>query len=172
MPEIDHAIASPEVITLEAVSIDHPDAVLLMHQLNQRLERLSGDSGASRFDAASMPAGRSVFLVARGRDGALLGCGALRPLAQAGAAPVAELKRMYARDGTRGVGRALLQALEREARTLGYRAVWLETRRINERALRFYRRHGYSDIPNYGAYADRRDAVCLGKTLNPEPSWN
>jgi len=40
-------------MTLEPVSVDHPDAVLLMHQLNQRLASLSGDSGASRFDAAS-----------------------------------------------------------------------------------------------------------------------
>ncbi|WP_431049905.1 GNAT family N-acetyltransferase [Roseateles sp. L2-2] len=174
MPAIDHADATSTRSLLEAVPVSHPDAVLLMHLLNQRLASLSGDSGASGFEAASMPAGRSVFLVARGEDGALLGCGAVRPLAQAGVAPVAELKRMFARDGTRGVGIALLIALEREALVMGYRALWLETRRVNDRALRFYRRHGYSEIPNYGGYVGREDAVCLGKTLNPEPkepSW-
>jgi GNAT superfamily N-acetyltransferase len=187
MPAIDHVDVPHAWPVLEAVSVTHPDAMLLMHQLNQRLASISGDSGASGFNAASMPAGRSVFLVARGADGALLGCGAVRPLAQAGGAPVAELKRMFARDGTRGVGAALLAALEREAFTMGYRALWLETRRINERALRFYRRHGYSEIPNYGSYVDREDAVCLGKplrssaapslnaamnrTLNKESSW-
>ncbi|TXD68617.1 GNAT family N-acetyltransferase, partial [Mitsuaria sp. TWR114] len=62
-------------------------------------------------------------------------------------------------------GAALLAALEREALAMGYRALWLETRRVNERALRFYRRHGYSEIPRYGAYVDRPDAVCLGKPL-------
>ncbi|WP_431263976.1 GNAT family N-acetyltransferase [Roseateles chitinivorans] len=165
LPAIDHANATAAVPVLEAVPVTHPDAVLLMHQLNQRLASLSGDSGASGFEAASMPAGRSVFLVARGADGALLGCGAVRPLAQAGGAPVGELKRMFARDGTRGVGAALLTALEREALVMGYRAIWLETRRVNGRALRFYRRHGYSEIPNYGSYVDREDAVCLGKSL-------
>ncbi|WP_084453318.1 GNAT family N-acetyltransferase [Roseateles chitosanitabidus] len=170
MPQIpapDHDDGCSDVPLLEAVSIDHPDAVVLMHQLDQRLSSLSGDSGASSFDPASMPAGRSRFLVARGADGALLGCGAVRPLAQAGGAPVAELKRMYAREGTRGVGAALLAALEREAVAMGYRALWLETRRVNARALGFYRRHGYSEIPNYGGYADRDDAICLGKTLRP-----
>lgn len=182
-PAIDHVDAPHESPVLEAVSVVHPDAVLLMHQLNQRLASLSGDSGASGFEPSSMPAGRSVFLVARSADGALLGCGAVRPLAQAGHAPVAELKRMFARDGTRGVGAALLAALEREALAMGHRALWLETRRINERALRFYRRHGYSEIPNYGSYVDREDAVCLGKplrgaatsllkdSLNKGPSW-
>ena len=192
MPAIDHADAPFVRPLLEAVPVTHPDAVLLMHLLNRRLALLSGDSGASGFEAASMPAGRSVFLVARGEDGALLGCGAVRPLAQAGTAPVAELKRMFARDGTRGVGAALLIALEREALAMGYRALWLETRRVNDRALRFYRRHGYSEIPNYGSYVGREDAVCLGKplrqllhaaspsststststSLNKDPSWN
>ncbi|WP_377159761.1 GNAT family N-acetyltransferase [Roseateles sp. UC29_93] len=178
-PAIDHADAPFALPVVEAVSVAHPDAVLLMHQLNQRLASLSGDSGASSFEAGSMPTGRSVFLVARGADGALLGCGAIRPLAQAGVAPVAELKRMFARDGTRGVGAALLAALEREALAMGYRALWLETRRVNGRALRFYRRHGYSDIPNYGSYVGREEAVCLGKplrhaaapSLNKEASW-
>lgn len=165
MPATDHADALPARPLLEAVPVTHPDAVLLMHQLNQRLASLSGDSGASGFEAASMPAGRSLFLVARGEAGALLGCGAVRPLAQAGAAPVAELKRMFARDGTRGVGAALLFALEREALAMGYRALWLETRRVNDRALRFYRRHGYTEIPNYGSYVGREEAVCLGKPL-------
>lgn len=180
MPAIDHADVPTDRPLLEAVLVTHPDAVLLMHQLNQRLTSLSGDSGAGGFEAASMPAGRSVFLVARSGDGALLGCGAVRPLAQAGAAPVAELKRMFAREGTRGVGAALLIALEREALAMGYRALWLETRRVNDRALRFYRRHGYAEIPNYGSYVGRRDAVCLGKPLRvaassdntrKEPSW-
>ncbi|WP_431260391.1 GNAT family N-acetyltransferase [Roseateles chitinivorans] len=189
LPAIDHANATAAGPVLEAVPVTHPDAVLLMHQLNQRLASLSGDSGASGFEPASMPAGRSVFLVARGADGALLGCGAIRPLAQAGDAPVGELKRMFARDGTRGIGAALLVALEREALGMGYRAIWLETRRVNGRALRFYRRHGYSEIPNYGSHVGREDAACLGKSLrvaaasapvptfpplNPEPkdpSW-
>lgn len=159
----------PGVHALHAVAADHPQALALMEELNQRLAALSGDSGASRFSAADMAPGRSVFLLARGAAGEPLGCGALRPLAQAGAAPVAELKRMFAREPGLGVGSALLRRLEQEARGMGYRALWLETRRVNTVALRFYRRHGYHEIPRYGPYLDRPDAICLGKTLAPPP---
>jgi ribosomal protein S18 acetylase RimI-like enzyme len=59
--------------------------------------------------------------------------------------------------------RVLLAALERQALAFGYRAVWLETRRVNVRAVAFYEKHGYRVIPNFGKYAGRPDAVCLGK---------
>ncbi len=107
---------------------------------------------------------RALFVLARTPDGELLGCGALRPLT----ADVAELKRMYARPGTQGVGAALLDHLERAGAAFGYRALWLETRRVNARAVRFYQRHGYRPIANFGPYAGRLDAVCLGKSLPRE----
>lgn len=156
-------------IVLQPVAADHPDAQAMMEELNQRLEQLSGDSGAAGFQIMDMVPGRSIFLLARDEHGQPVGCGAVRPLAAAGAAPVAELKRMYARDGRRGVGAALLARLEHAAQQMGYRALWLETRRINTRALRFYQRHGYREIPNFGSHVGRAEAVCLGKTL-PAPA--
>ncbi|UXH77900.1 GNAT family N-acetyltransferase [Roseateles amylovorans] len=158
-------------IVLEEVAADHPDARRMMEELNQRLAELSGDSGASGFRIDQMVPGRSIFLVARDAHRQLVGCGALRPLAEAGDAPVAELKRMYARAGSRGVGAALLARLEQAAQVMGYRALWLETRRINLRALQFYQRHGYREIPNYGGYVGRTDAICLGKRL-PVPTFS
>jgi hypothetical protein len=56
---------------------------------------------------------------------------------------------MYARPGNAGVGRALLAHLEAQATTLGYRALWLETRAVNLGAVRFYAAHGYAPVPNY-----------------------
>lgn len=140
------------------------EAAALMSELNAVLAALSGDSGAARFDPAQMQAPGCAFLVARDSRGRAQGCGALRPL-PAGPEGTAELKRMYARPGQRGVGRAVLVALLREARHQGYRRVWLETRRINTRALDFYRRQGFVEIPNYGSYVGRDEAVCLGLTL-------
>jgi len=90
-----------------------------------------------------------------------VGCGALRPLGEG----VAELKRMYARPGS-GAGSSLLDALERQARAFGYAEVWLETRKVNVRAVAFYEKHGYCTIPNCGKYVGRTEAVCLGKALN------
>ena len=78
---------------------------------------------------------------------------------------IAEIKRMYSRPGSTGVGTAILVHLESEAARMGYDALWLETRAINERAVRFYERRGYSRIPNYGKYIGNPNAVCFEKRL-------
>jgi ribosomal protein S18 acetylase RimI-like enzyme len=78
---------------------------------------------------------------------------------------VAEVKRMFARPGQAGVGSAVLAYLEGEAAALGYRALWLETRLVNTRAVRFYEARGYARIPNYGRYAGRPEAACFEKRL-------
>lgn len=133
---------------------------MLVAELDAALAAITGDSGASSFDAADARGPGAVFLVARGPDGAALGCGALRPLAPG----VAELKRMYARPGS-GAGSVLLAALEAQAATLGYGALHLSTRRVNARALAFYRRHGYADVAPWGKYAGSERSVCLGRVI-------
>jgi GNAT superfamily N-acetyltransferase len=105
---------------------------------------------------------RACFAIARAADGTPVGCGAIRPLEPA----VAELKRMFAMPGTRGVGSAVLAFLEQQASALGYRDLWLETRKVNARAVAFYERHGYRTIPNFGRYMGRPEAVCLAKALD------
>lgn len=138
-----------------------PDAIALIDELSGALAAITGDSGKSSFDPGDVRGTRGRFAVARDTGGHSIGCAALRPLADG----VAELKRMYARPGSPGTGSALLAFLEREAAALGYRAICLETRIVNERAVRFYSARGYRVIPNYGQYAGRDDAVCLAKQL-------
>jgi ribosomal protein S18 acetylase RimI-like enzyme len=137
---------------------DSPDARLLLAELGAALAHITGSDGSASFDAADVRGPRACFLVARAVDGSLAGCGALRSLTD----DVAELKRMYARPGS-GAGAALLAALERQALGFGCRDVWLETRRVNARAVAFYEKHGYRVIDNFGKYVGRLDAVCLGK---------
>lgn len=139
---------------------DSVDARALIAELDAALAAITGDSGASSFDAADVRGSGAVFLVARTAGGAAVGCGALRPLADG----VAELKRMYARPGS-GAGRVLLAALERQASAMGYRAIHLSTRRVNARAVDFYRRHGYVDVAAWGKYAGGDRSVCLGRLL-------
>ncbi|WP_296942699.1 GNAT family N-acetyltransferase [uncultured Massilia sp.] len=136
------------------------EARALVAELDAALAAITGDSGASSFDAADVRGAGAAFLVARAADGQPCGCGALRPLAPG----VAELKRMYARPGS-GAGRALLAALEAQAVTLGYREIRLSTRRVNARAVGFYLRHGYAPIDAYGRYAGREVSICLGKRV-------
>jgi GNAT superfamily N-acetyltransferase len=138
-----------------------PDAMTLMAALSARLSQITGDPGTSSFDADDVRGARALFVVARDAAGALLGCGALRPMTEQSA----ELKRMYAMPGTLGVGSAILAHLEQQALALGYTELCLSTRRVNQHALDFYAKHGYTSIPNFGKYAGNPVSVCLAKSL-------
>lgn len=139
---------------------DGPQARALLAELDTALAAITGSDGTTSFDAADVRGERACFLLAHDANGLAVGCGALRPLASG----VAELKRMYARPDS-AAGRFLLEALERQALAFGYTEVWLETRKVNVRAVAFYEKHGYCTIPNYGKYVGRAEAICLGKTL-------
>ncbi|MCC2972800.1 GNAT family N-acetyltransferase [Massilia sp. IC2-476] len=137
-----------------------PDARALIAELDAALQGITGDSGASSFNPDDVRGPQAVFMIARDGQGRPLGCGALRPLLPG----VAELKRMYARPGS-SAGAPLLAALEEQAHMLGYREIRLSTRRINARAVDFYRRHGYADAPAWGKYVGSEISVCLGRLL-------
>jgi GNAT superfamily N-acetyltransferase len=79
----------------------------------------------------------------------------------------AELRRMYVRPEARGrgVSRALLGALESEARRLGYAFVRLETGDRQPEAIGLYVSSGYLPIPRFGPFADDERSVCLEKRL-------
>lgn len=137
------------------------DAQLLMDELSGVLAQITGCSGKASFDVADVKGDTACFAVARNLQGVPIGCGAFRPL-QPG---VAEVKRMYARPGNAGTGRAILAFLEREAAARGYRALWLETREVNRRAVNFYTAAGYRPMENYGKYAGNPLALCFAKAL-------
>jgi GNAT superfamily N-acetyltransferase len=164
-PDDEHGLSKLTMLTILAADPGTPDAVALIDELSAALAAITGDSGRSSFDPDDVRVAGALFVVARNLDGQPLGCGAFRPLEDG----IAEVKRMYARPGNRGVGRALLAHLEAQAATMGYLALWLETRAVNERAVRFYAAHGYSRIPNYGKYAGNPEAVCLAKQLVRNP---
>jgi GNAT superfamily N-acetyltransferase len=64
---------------------------------------------------------------------------------------VGEIKRMYVQpeQRSRGLARALLEALEEAALSLGYRAVRLDTGPKQVHALALYRSAGYVDVEPY-----------------------
>jgi len=104
----------------------------------------------------------AVFLVAR-RDGEPMGCGGLRALD----ATHGEVKRMYVAPEARGTGvaRAILAALEGEARERGWTRLVLETGSKQPDAIRFYTREGFAPIDRFGHYVDSDVSLCFGKTL-------
>ncbi|HEX8956051.1 MAG TPA: GNAT family N-acetyltransferase, partial [Burkholderiaceae bacterium] len=159
-----HLAPLPEPLARVTVSAESPlsaDATALLDELSATLALITGDNGRASFDLADVQGDRACFAIARDRMGMAVGCGAIRPLQDG----VAELKRMLARPGHAGVGHAVLAFLEAEARRLGYRELWLETRLVNARAVRFYEKHGYRRRENFGRYVGNTLAACFGKTL-------
>lgn len=132
-----------------------------MHELSLILTAVTGASGTASFDPNDVKVPGALFVVAHNEAGQAVGCGAFRPLCEG----VAEIKRMYARPGNVGVGTAVLTYLEAEATRMGYHALWLETRLVNERAVAFYQSRGYMRIPNFGKYVGNGTAVCFEKRL-------
>ena len=80
-----------------------------------------------------------------------VGCGGVKRLDDSSA----ELKRIYVADAARGrgLGRLLLERLERYARDLGYERVRLDTGDLQPEALGLFRRAGYEEIPDYNGNA-------------------
>lgn len=144
---------------------DAPDAAALREEL--RLDLLAR-YGRPDTEPGVKPTADdiAVFLVARGEDGAPLGCGALRLLDTAGEA---ELKRMFVRPAARGSGVAvaLLRALEDEARARGVTRLLLETGTAQPEAIRFYLREGYAEIPLFGGYVGSTLSRCFARALPP-----
>jgi ribosomal protein S18 acetylase RimI-like enzyme len=95
-------------------------------------------------DAMVAPTG--IFIVALAAQSPV-GCAGLRVLDDR----VGELKRVYVRPDVRGrgLGTALITALEDYARSRSLTTLRLDTRHELDEALRIYERHGYRRIERY-----------------------
>lgn len=127
------------------------------------LERYDGRGGSGappRPEEFEPPEG--AFVVAFEADAAV-GCGGLCRYDD----ETGEIRRMYVAPERRGRGlsREILEALEEEARSLGYSAIRLETGNRQPEAVGLYRSAGYEPIPKYGSYVDDERSLCFEKAL-------
>ena len=136
-------------LRFEQCDPDHPPASELLAEM--RVELNDVYESFSRLDNPPLvpdelrdPGG--AYLVGYEDADAIAG-GGLRRLDDG----VAEIKRMFVRPAarSRGVARALLDALELTAKELGYQKVRLDTGPKQIHGLALYRSAGYVDVPPY-----------------------
>ncbi|MFI6770947.1 GNAT family N-acetyltransferase [Streptomyces sp. NPDC050355] len=122
--------------------------------------------GLAEYPSADLMPPHGVLLVAR-RGGAVVGCAGVRLLD----ARTAELKQMYVRPASRGLGGAggLLTAAETAATRLGAERIRLDTRLDLVEAIALYRRHGFTEIPPYH-HDDVYAEIFFEKRLDGDPS--
>lgn len=84
-------------------------------------------------------------------DGEIAGCCAMRPLEKVDYPNACEMKRLYVRQGFRGLGlgRQLAEAVLDAARIAGYHSVLLDTLNDMEAARALYEDLGFKDIPPF-----------------------
>jgi putative acetyltransferase len=157
-------------VVVERADLRSREAAILIAALDAELWGRYPELGAApvRVDPAEVAAGRGAFLIAT-RAGRPVGCGAVRRIEPG----VGEIKRMYVRPDARGsrIGRAVLDALETEARRIGLRRLVLETGARQPEAIALYERAGFSRIPAFGEYADSPLSVCMAKDLAARPFY-
>jgi GNAT superfamily N-acetyltransferase len=124
-----------------------PDARWCIEQyfseLNARFDAGFDPSLSISADAHELTPPAGALLIGRSGERPV-GCGALKfhPGAPA------EVKRMWVAPETRGLGlgRRLLEELERHARDMGAKVLRLETNRALREAIELYRRSGYREV--------------------------
>ena len=149
------------IIQVMEADIYSDESVLLLGELSDSLNLITGNSGEASFSVNDIKDKKSSFVIAKNGN-IPVGCGAIRRFDDS----TAELKRMYAREKGLGIGSSILNYLENKAGEFGYSRLICETRKINSDACCFYIKKGFSNIPNYGKYRGREDAVCFEKRIN------
>jgi acetyltransferase len=109
--------------------------------------------------ARQIESGHKVLLVALGADGTLLGSGQLAFELRANGRHRAEVQKLMVRHAARGrgIGAALMHALEAEAQRAGRTLLFLDTSVGASGAVRFYEKLGYTfvgGIPDYARDPD------------------
>jgi GNAT superfamily N-acetyltransferase len=140
---------------------DNPDFINLVKQLDADLSERDGTEHS--FYAQYNKADKIKYAIVAYEYGNPIGCGAIKEYAP----NVMEVKRMYTVPGSRGKGIAtrVLNELEIWAADLGYKKCILETGKRQPEAIAFYKKNGYTIIPNYGQYAGVENSVCFEKNI-------
>lgn len=154
--------------TIRGVDPQGATALALLHEawLDARALYPELFTGQENKAPGNPPLGvRSIYVVAY-LDDRPLACGSIVPF-DGEAGTTAEVRRMYVHreHRRRGLGRAVLAHLEREALRLGYARLVLETGKRQLPAMQLYETHGFRRIPPFGPHVGDPTSVCYERLL-------
>jgi putative acetyltransferase len=138
------------------------EAVELMAALDDELRQIYPGEPIHGIDSDKFRSGGGVFLIGK-LEGVPAACVALRAVDE----HTGELKRMFVRPEYRfkGLGRAMLAAIEEVARKRAYRKLRLVTGVSQAAAVALYESAGYNRIPCYGEFMEDPGSRCFEKLL-------
>lgn len=113
------------------------------------------DRDAIQVESAYWATGGEFWVVEQ--QGRLVGTGGYYPITRGQKA--VEIRKMYLRPEVRGqgLGRFLLQTLERQIADRGFQQIWIETASVLKEAIKLYESSGY--VPGTGIETVRCDRV-------------
>ncbi|MGW4442006.1 GNAT family N-acetyltransferase [Streptomyces sp. NPDC004682] len=165
----ERSTISTKPASLSAAPYEHPDARCLTRALREEQMELYGfaDDPGTIPETDFDPSSGGLFLVARVGSRSV-GCGGVRLLDET----TAEVKSMYVAKNARGqgIGRDILEHLERHAAAYGVTRIVLETGQRNTAALALYGRAGYEPCPSYVPGRDHRVNRAMMKPLGGRAS--
>lgn len=159
--ENDTVLFAADGFTVSHDSPSRPDVLGLLDEHLTDMYATSPACSVHALDHTALLAPSITFLTARGNDGELLGCGALKEL-DAGHGELKSMRTTAAARG-RGVATAVLGALLALAAERGYARVSLETGSQDyfAAARRLYARHGFTDCGPFGDYSPDPNSVFM-----------
>ncbi|WP_028050448.1 GNAT family N-acetyltransferase [Cellulomonas sp. URHD0024] len=159
------------VLTLRRVPWDHPDAVALRYAMWLDIEVrypeiVAVTPGGFAVDDPQQGVG-TISSVVADLDGVPVGCASLRAAKDGYPAGSGELKKLWVDDEARGAGaaRALLTAIEDDARAAGLTSVVLQTGIRQPEAVTLYLSAGYRPIAPFGPYVNDFLSLLFGKVV-------
>ena len=139
-------------LTIDDESIATSGALSVLYAADDELKRrYGGDGDGPHLQADELAGPRGLFLVAR-VNGEIAGGIGLRSIGDLDR-HLGEVKRLWVRPDLRrvGIAVALMDELERRARTLGYVRLYLETGPKQPEAVALYASIGWDSIADYPA---------------------
>ncbi|WP_266181272.1 GNAT family N-acetyltransferase [Dyella humicola] len=138
-----------------------PDIAPLIHELDGYLAELYPTGNIQPVSVEALKQPNVTFLAAR-VDGTPVACGAC-----VWHEDYVEVKRMYVLPACRGLGlgKQLLEALERQVARAGGKLIRLETGTAQAEALELYGRAGYRRCAPFGEHRANPLSICMEKSL-------